>query len=549
MADLRLESFPFDSNFDGYDVYGYPVFDRAVSARTYRYSLEQFFTDGVFGTPANALQISKGTGLNVVIQPGIGIIRGGIGGVFDDPATLELDTAAPQGNVAYGIFLRCDDNDDKRSFYLHVEKGAADANPIPPEPTVTDIIKDLRLGYVVVPSGATDLDNATVTNEKGQTVCPYAAPFEEIDVDGIVSDFRVAANEALSKLLEYFQNYEGVVDAALSDTEAGYLQQQITAIQQQLENTDLSGSVDDVTIEYDTAAGEISPKLRVKDGGIGEGQIAGNSITTAMIKNSQVTHPKLDPLLQLELGILDYSTITDAETFMSMYNASDSSGKQALVTNSLFNLSWSDIAEVVYQIDVSYLSTIVGKTKNVTTTAYGSVPFMVIGINHDTLAAGGGNARLTLQSVNILFESAMTNEVSSANNWSNSIVRSTLNSTFFNGITDPSADDVKEVTKTYQYNGQQGAVATGTTNDHVFVPGGGEVGEDAHSSQDGTAYDYYSSGAAAKRVKKYNGEDHIWWLSRKDQTSILKWYAIDGSGHMNGYKPTISLGVAPCFCI
>lgn len=549
MADIRLESFPFDSDPDGYDAYGYPVFDRAVSARTYRYSLEQFFTDGVFGTPANALQISKGTGLNVVIQPGIGIIRGGIGGVFDDPATLELDTAAPQGNVAYAIMLRCDDNDDKRSLYLHVEKGTADANPIPPEPTVTDIIKDLRLGYVVVPSGATDLSSATVTNEKGQTVCPYAAPFEEIDVDGIVSDFRVSANEALSALLNYFDNYRGVVDSALDDTEAGYLQQQITAIQEQLANTDLSGSVDDETIEYDTAAGEISPKLRVKDGGIGEGQIAGDSITTAAIKNSQITHAKLDPLLQVELGILDYSTVTDADTFMALYNGSDSTGKQAVVTNSLFNLSWSDIAEVVYQVDVSYLSTIVGKTKNVTTTAYGSVPFMVIGINHDALAAGGGNARLTLQSVNVLFESAMTSAVSDANNWSNSIVRSTLNSTFFNGIIDPSADDVKEVTKTYQYNGQSGAVATGTTNDHVFVPGGGEVGEDAHSSQDGTAYDYYSGGATAKRVKKYNGEDCIWWLTRKDRTSILDWYAINDSGYMMDYNPTTSRGVAPCFCV
>ena len=98
-----------------------------------------------------------------------------------------------------------------------------------------------------------------------------------------MSDFRVAANEALTKLLQYFQNYEGVVDAALSDTEAGYLQQQITAIQQQLENTDLSGSVDDVTIEYDTAAGEIAPKLRVKDGGVGADKIADGSISNAKV--------------------------------------------------------------------------------------------------------------------------------------------------------------------------------------------------------------------------------------------------------------------------
>lgn len=285
MADIRLESFPFDSDFDGYDDKGYPVYDRAVDARTYRSSLEQFFSDGVFGTPANALQIGKGSGLSVTIQPGIGIIRGAIGGVFEDPVTLELDAEPPQGNIAYSIMLRCDDNDDRRSMFLTVVKGTADTDPTPPAPTDSALIKDLRLGYVVVPSGATDLASATVTNEKGLSVCPYAAPFEEIDVDGIVSDFRVAANEALTNLLEYFQSYEGVVDSALSGTEAGYLQQQITAIQEQLANTDLSGIVDDVTIEYDTAAGEIAPKLRVKDGGLSAGKLASNAVDGSTIVN------------------------------------------------------------------------------------------------------------------------------------------------------------------------------------------------------------------------------------------------------------------------
>lgn len=290
MAEIRVESFPFDSDFDGYDDKGYPVYDRAVDARTYRSSLEQFFSDGVFGTPANALQIGKGSGLSVTIQPGIGIIRGAIGGVFEDPVTLELDAEPPQGNIAYSIMLRCDDNDDRRSMFLTVVKGTADTDPTPPAPTDNALIKDIRLGYVVVPSGATDLANATVTNEKGLSVCPYAAPFEEIDVDGIVSDFRVSANEALTKLLQYFQSYEGVVDSALSDTEAGYLQSQITAIQEQLANTDLSGSVDNETIEYATAPGEAASKLRVKDGGIGYEQIGPAAIDNATIGNDEGLH-------------------------------------------------------------------------------------------------------------------------------------------------------------------------------------------------------------------------------------------------------------------
>ena len=188
MPELRLQSFPFDSNWDGYDDEGYPVYDRAVSARPFRTALEKIFTDGVFGTPANALQIAKGSGLSVTVQPGMGVIRGAMGGVYDDAATVQLDTAAPQGNTAYAVMLRCDDNLDRRSFFLYVEKGEAASTPEPPEPLNTDVIKDLRLGYVVVPSGATDLSNATVTNEKGLTVCPYAVPFAEIDMSEVTAD-------------------------------------------------------------------------------------------------------------------------------------------------------------------------------------------------------------------------------------------------------------------------------------------------------------------------------------------------------------------------
>ena len=276
----RLESFPFTSHEDGYDADGYPVYDRAVGSGMLRETFAKFFTNGVFPNPGTALQIGKASsGLAVTIQPGIGIINGAMGGIRgDQPITVTLDTQAPQGNVAYGIMLRFDNTDgfaDSRSLLINVVRGDASSSPTPPTPdTTTPEVYELRLGYVVVPSGATDLSNATVTNEKGLAVCPYAAPFEEIDVSGIVSDFKVSADEALAKLLEYYNENKAAIDAALDDSEATYLQQQISAIQEQLENFDLAGSVDNETIEYSTAAGEVDSKLRVKDGGIDDDQVA-----------------------------------------------------------------------------------------------------------------------------------------------------------------------------------------------------------------------------------------------------------------------------------
>lgn len=272
------DSFPFDSKADGYDSSGYPVYDRAVGATTLQDVFAKFFTNGVFPNPGTALQIGKADiGLAVTIQPGIGIINGAMGGVDGDAMTVQLDTASPQGNVAYSIMLRYDNTDsfsDSRSLLINVVRSDAATTPTPPEPdTTSPNVYELRLGYVVVPSGATDLSSATVTNEKGLAVCPYAAPFEEIDVEGIVSDFKVSANEALTNLLAYYQANKAAIDAALDDSAATYLQQQISALQEQMENFDLSGSVDDATIEYAASAGEVSPKLKVKDGGINQDKI------------------------------------------------------------------------------------------------------------------------------------------------------------------------------------------------------------------------------------------------------------------------------------
>ena len=552
MAEIRVESFPFDSDFDGYDDKGYPVYDRAVGARTYRSSLEQFFSDGVFGTPANALQIGKGSGLSVTIQPGIGIIRGAIGGVFEDPVTLELDAKPPQGNIAYSIMLRCDDNDDRRSMFLTVVKGTADTDPTPPAPTENALIKDIRLGYVVVPSGATDLANATVTNEKGLSVCPYAAPFEEIDVDGIVGDFKVAANEALNALLAYFEQNRDLVDSAIDGTTAGYLQSQITAIQEQLANTDLSGSVDNETIEYATAPGEDASKLRVKDGGISSEKIEDGAVTEDKIIGGAVTQNKLDVLLQIKLGIYDSSQIDTADELMHIYNNGDAQQKQAAV-DQLFNLSWPDIVSCVYSIDVQYLSNLVGSTKDVSVTSIGSVPFQLVGVNHDDMASGG-KARLSFVSKNVLYND-IDNAFANNQTWNQSHLRDWLNSNFKSVISDVPQSAIKQVKKKWLFKTLTGEDRSGETQDYIWVLSTDEVGYDARSDMsDGTIYDYYSPGGNAIRKKTYNGSASDWVLRSTGSDNFRGYYVYRVNGS-NGQVSELFVEsgtlfpVAPGFCI
>lgn len=296
-----LDAFPFDSSPNLVTTeQGYRRGDRAVDAWTMQRTFAQFFSDGVFGTPSNAFQISKAaSGLAVTVQPGMAVIQGAMGGIkeSDGAMTLTLDTGAVAGNVCYGIMLRYDNNSDVRSLGIRAVKGVAGSNPQPPAPDTTSAgVMELRLGYVTVPNGATDLSNATVTNEKGLTVCPYAAPFEEIDVSEVTADAKAAANEALAQLLDYFETYRQMVDDAVDGTLAGSLQTQITALQQQLDNFDLSGSVDSETVVYNVLPGSVDKKLRV------------NQLS--------LSKDYLTVELQTELGILDTSG-WDFDTYYS----------------------------------------------------------------------------------------------------------------------------------------------------------------------------------------------------------------------------------------
>ena len=307
----RVESFPFDSRADGYDADGYPVYDRAVGATLLRSTFAKFFSDGVFPSPGTALQISKGSGLTVTIDPGVFIINGAMGGYLTDAHSVTLDTAAPQGNVAYGIMLRYDENEQYRSCYIRVVRGDAAGTPQPPAPDQsTPGVMEYRLGHVTVPSGATDLSGATVTSEKGSSVCPFAAPFEKIDMTGVTADARAAAAEALNQLAAYIETNKGLVESALDETTAGYLQQQINELSSQISEIDLADSVDNVTIEYTNDSTSASSKLRVMKGGISQ--------------------ENLSTQLQIDLGIIDTGSM-DFDEIYDLLDGSSSDSQETLI--------------------------------------------------------------------------------------------------------------------------------------------------------------------------------------------------------------------------
>lgn len=562
----RVESFPFDSRSDGYDADGYPVYDRAVGASMLRATFEKFFSDGVFPSPGNALQISKGSGLTVTIQPGIFIINGAMGGYLTDAHSLTLDTAAPQGNVAYGIMLRYDETEQHRSCYLRVVRGDAAGTPTPPEPDQsTPGVMEYRLGYVVVPSGATDLTSATVTNEKGLTVCPYAAPFEEIDLSEILGDVKRQTNESLQNFLAFLQQNIDLVNSAIDDTTAGNLQAQIN----ELENGVITSSnIDGATLEFSptTTSGGLNV-LRVKDGGIDSEQLADQAVSNAKIEGGSVDKGKLATSLLIELGIIDYDELSGGQA-AEIIPTLDQSTQHSYVTSitesdlltytwtqektvldglksstdrgtfiSKMNLevaTWQQIRDLKTQYS-SLASNLVGKTKSDTFGSLGSVTFRIVGVDHETETGVDTKDNMTFCATKIVAQDWWRYRYSAssegmhawgANTTSNEIcqIRQWCNGDFYNSMPSSLKSIVKQRHTGYsvKWGLDPGISSSGDgryyneCDDYVWIPALKEIST-AHSygtdSPITTVYDYFSShDNDASRVMQYNGSNAVWYL-------------------------------------
>ena len=354
MADrlTLLEAYPFDSKFDGYDSEGYPVYDRAVDASWLREALSKIFKDGVFPDDASALKVSAGTsGLTASVSPGMAIIGGAIGGWRGDPRTVTLLSAAPQGDVICSVLLRFDNNEDYRSIYLVVREGAVGATT-PPEPDEAPSVKEIRLAHVKIPSGATDLTSAVIVDERGTDACPYATPFEHLDLSAIFADARSRTDEYVQDLADSVAENIGLLESAIDGTTAGNLQAQIDELRDSAASTDAiadyvnsqkdveggivaydtfvdgvanAGTPDDVTIGK-TAGNE----LYVKDFGISASKIASGAVTAAKLASASVTSEKVSDSgvsgIKERMGFGDVSSISYGTADLTAGTSSLTSG-------------------------------------------------------------------------------------------------------------------------------------------------------------------------------------------------------------------------------
>lgn len=527
MATVRLESFPFDSKFDGYDEEGYPVYDRAVGAGTLRAAFRQFFADGVFGTPADAWKITKGDGLSVKVAPGTAVIRGGVASAADE-VTLKLSDAAPQGRMTYSILLRLDDNVEYRSIYLVASEGEAGADAAPKVPQDDAGAKELRLGYVVVPSGATDLSGAEIVSEKGSSVCPYAAPFEDIDMSEFFENLKSKGDEAFSSFVSFLESNREFIESALDGTTAGALQVEIEKLKGTLAN--------DAFWEY---ANRAAPS---DDGGK---HATVENIRYFRLKTATET---LDNAAFFIDVFSPNPAKPDAHVTVSNINA------YANESVSLDSLSWSQLAAVSKNLTAenkdryyAKFRHFLGQTKSVAIAGFGTFEFEVIGVCQDVDENGKPLLLSLLPKRDAIAKRAMNSTDGAHTEWSGCDLRSWLSETVLPAL--PS--DLQAAISPASKKSDKAYGSYETTSDKLWLLARDDV---RSSSSTSTVYERFASAPRSDFIRYIGAEAIDWWLrdANRNNDTRFTFYYIESTGlgsTLYTKGQTEQYGVVPGFCI
>lgn len=162
----------------------------------------KLISDGVFATPATAMQVTAVSGMSVQVAAGWGFIK----------CKYLNNTAAAQFTLANAdvvlnridrVVMRLDTAN--RNMSLAVKQGTAASTPTAPALTrVTGGVWELSLAQIYVGAGVTTITQANITDERADTsLCGYVTGLiEQIDTTNLFAQFTAAFNAWFTNVQE-----------------------------------------------------------------------------------------------------------------------------------------------------------------------------------------------------------------------------------------------------------------------------------------------------------------------------------------------------------
>ena len=162
ISSVNIDGGPFDSTAIVGTVNGIPKGDKALNAAALADMFGSIMSDGVCPGDGTSFKVTAGSGLTVRVSPGKAWARGRMCST-DSQMTLDLSAGH-----SFKVFLRLDTYDGLWSVMVYQD----DAGYLPVR---SNLIYDMILAEVTVPSGATAVTPSMIIDRRGNSeVCGYA---------------------------------------------------------------------------------------------------------------------------------------------------------------------------------------------------------------------------------------------------------------------------------------------------------------------------------------------------------------------------------------
>ena len=200
--------------------------DRLYDADDFMRFFAAFLKTGVVMSYKGGLRVrSAQNGMNIQVGSGSAVI-GGSSYLNDADIGIQVNVASSIQDRVDSVVLRMDKN--ARTTQLFYKPG---------DTTVArnDTTYELQLATISVKTNATQITDADITDMRSDTtVCGWSTPFDNINVDGIVDQYKIIFEQKDLEFQTWFQNLKNQLD----DNQASNLQNQIDNLGSEKANDD-----------------------------------------------------------------------------------------------------------------------------------------------------------------------------------------------------------------------------------------------------------------------------------------------------------------------
>lgn len=223
---MAFYSYPFESQNTG--TAEQPVYDRAITAENERQFNKLRYTNGVFieSSLDDDLQVVPGNGMAVKVSKGGCHIEGALA-YNDNDVTLSLEAANATLRRIDRVVARFNTSTSVRSIMVYVKTGTNAPNPVAPALQHESNFWEIGLADITIPAGATSISASNILDTRmDDNLCGRVLP----------------AIPYITQLGSLYEQYQELVNSALSGTVAGQLEARIAAEESKVQSIAKGGT-------------------------------------------------------------------------------------------------------------------------------------------------------------------------------------------------------------------------------------------------------------------------------------------------------------------